>query len=94
MALLPLMERGKQSACHAGLPLFYMNDFSQLGLMVPQLAPVLAILEKKGFQIIDSTWGKSVQLGGLKELDTVLDLFGAHQLDYELTDLVSCVYQG
>ena len=34
MSLLPLMEKGKPMAGHADWPLFYMNDFSRLGIVV------------------------------------------------------------
>ena len=42
MGQLPIMERGKPVACHTDWPLFYMNDFSRLGLVVPHLVRMIA----------------------------------------------------
>ena len=48
MGQLPIMERGKPVACHTDWPLFYMNDFSRLGLVVPHLTEALAALRAGG----------------------------------------------
>ncbi len=95
MGLLPLIEKGGHPPVNASLPLFYMNDFSRLGLIVPRLSQARALLESEGFSVVDSPWGKAARLDGdEKQLDSLLDLLHRHRIEYDLGDLVSCIYQG
>ena len=92
MGLLPIMEKGKPVACHADWPLFYMNDFSKLGLVVTQLSQAVAVLEASGYRVLDN--GGALQVDARDQLAGVFTALSAHQVEYEVSDLVSCVYQG
>lgn len=92
MGLLPIMEKGKSVAGHADWPLYYMNDFSRLGLVVTQLEQTVAVLEANGYQVEDN--GSMLQIDNGEQLAGVFAVLSTHQLEYELSDLVSCVYQG
>jgi hypothetical protein len=86
------MEQGKPVAGHADWPLFYMNDFSRLGLVVVQLAQAVAVLEASGYRMSED--GRAVQFDHGEQLAGVFAALSAQQVKYEVTDLISCVYQG
>lgn len=92
MSLLPIMEKGKPMVGHADWPLFYMNDFSRLGLVVTELAQAVAVLEANGYRVLDN--GRALQVDNADHLASVFAVLSAHQVAYELSDLISCVYQG
>ena len=92
MGLIPITEKGKPVVCQADWPLFYMNDFSRLGIMVTGLAQAVEVLETSGYRVLDNDGTLLVDTG--EQLTGVFAALSAHQLEYELTDLVSCVYQG
>ncbi len=92
MGLLPIMEKGKPMAGHADWPLFYMNDFSKLGLVVTELAQASAVLEAGGYRVFDN--GRVLQVDDAGQLGAVFAVLSEHQVAYELADLISCVYQG
>lgn len=92
MRLLPLMEKGTPMAGHADWPLFYMNDFSRIGLVVTGLAQAVAVLEASGCRLLDS--GRALQVDNVEQLTAVFATLTEHQVAYELSDLISCVYQG
>ncbi|MBV5319297.1 MAG: hypothetical protein JZU50_16020 [Desulfobulbaceae bacterium] len=92
MGLLPITEKGKPVACQSDWPLFYMNDFSRLGIVVTGLAQAVEALETSGYRVLDNDGALLVDIGA--ELTGVFTALSAHRVEYELTDLVSCVYQG
>ena len=92
MSLVPIMEKGKTMAGHTGWPLFYMNDFSRLGLVVTELAQAVAVLEVGGYRVLDN--GRMLQVDNVDQLAAIFALLSEHQVAYELSDLISCVYQG
>ena len=92
MSLLPIMEKGKTLAGHTDWPLFYMNDFSKLGLVVSQLPQAVAVLEASGYRVLDN--GRALQIDNGDQLTAVFAVLSEHHVAYELSDLISCVYQG
>lgn len=92
MSLLPIMEKGKPMAGHVDWPLFYMNDFSRLGLVVTELALAVAVLEANGYRVLDN--GRALQVDNADHLASVFTVLSAQQVQFELSDLISCVYQG
>lgn len=94
MGLLPMMEKGARIACHADWPLFYMNDFSRLGVVVGQLGQAVSVLQQGGFRLLDTVQGVSVVTGNSEQVSQVLQALASHQIEFELADLVSCAYQG
>ena len=81
-------------ACHADWPLFYMNDFSRFGMTVACLPEALAVLRSSGVTVHEDDRGSLVVIEHRHQLARILDTLTAHRIEYEMTDLVSCVYQG
>jgi hypothetical protein len=92
MTLLPIMEKGKPMVGHADWPLFYMNDFSRMGIVVTELPQAVTVLEASGYRVLDN--GRTLQVDNVGQLAAVFAALSAHQVEYELSDLISCVYQG
>lgn len=92
MGRLPIMEQGKPVACQREWPLFYMNDFSRLGLVVNRLAEALVVLRAEGFAVTEEAAG--VEIVDHHHLARVLRVLGAQGHSCEMSDLISCVYQG
>ena len=64
MGLLPITEKGKPVTCQADWPLFYMNDFSRLGLVVKQLGEAVAVLQASGFTVHEDERGVLLDVSG------------------------------
>ena len=94
MGLLPITEKGKPVTCQADWPLFYMGDFSRLGLVVNQLGEAVTVLQASGFTVHEDERGVLLDVSGSEPLDKVFQALAAHHLECETADLVSCVYQG
>ena len=88
-----MMEKGKPVACQRDWPMFYMNDFSRLGLVVARLAEAVAVLRAAGFAVMAEEMA-AVEIADQGQLPRVLALLAAHGHSYEMSDLISCVYQG
>ena len=82
------------STCHADWPLFYMNDFSRLGVVVAQLGQAVTVLNQSGFHLLDTEHGCAVITENREQVSRILEELAVHQVEFELADLVSCVYQG
>lgn len=94
MGLLPIVEKGKPVACHADWPLFYMNDFSRLGLMVNRLADALPVLRADGYTVHADERGSVLEVDGKDQVAAIMAALHAKAIDCEMADLVGCVYQG
>jgi len=94
MAVLPIVEKGKPVACHADWPLFYMNDFSRLGLTVNRLSDALAILRSDGYAVHADDQGAALEVSGQSQIVAAVAALRGKTIDCELADLVACVYQG
>lgn len=92
MGRLPIMKKGETMICHADWPLFYMNDFSRMGLVVMKPAEAVAALEAGGYRVVDN--GRALQIDNADQLAGVFAVLSRHRVTFELSDLVSCVYQG
>ncbi|WP_310598659.1 hypothetical protein [Desulfobulbus sp.] len=94
MGLLPIVEKGKPVACHADWPLFYMNDFSRLGLVVSRLADALSVLRSDGYTVHADERGTVLEVDGKDQVAAIVSALRARAIDCDTADLVSCVYQG
>jgi hypothetical protein len=94
MWLLPIMEKGRSAACHLDWPLFYMNDFSRLGLVVTRLGEALSVLQSHGYTVYEDERGTLLEIDNREQLPGVFSVLAAHAVECEMSDLVSCVYQG
>jgi hypothetical protein len=94
MGLLPMVEKGKLVSCHADWPLFYMNDFSRLGLVVSRLDEAVSALRSSGYTVVDDERGSLIAVDGRGQMAAVVQALNARAIACETADLVSCVYQG
>lgn len=94
MGWVPIMEKGKPQACHADWPLFYMNDFSRLGLLVGRLNDALTVLRSSGYTVLEDDRGTLLEIDDREQMASVFDLLSSRRVEYETADLVGCVYQG
>nr|WP_320009789.1 hypothetical protein [uncultured Desulfobulbus sp.] len=88
------MEKGKKGGCQNSWPLFYMNDFSQLGLVVAPFEKALEVLSAQGFFVHQEEGATLVEISDQGQLSKIMQTLSNEKLDFEMSDLVSCVYQG
>ncbi|MDY0389963.1 hypothetical protein [Desulfobulbus oligotrophicus] len=94
MGLLPITEKGKPVTCQVDWPLFYMNDFSRMGIVVTRLDDAVIALKNSGCAIHENEQGCFLDISGEKQLHQAVQALSACHLEYEMADLVSCAYQG
>ena len=94
MGSLTIME--KDAPCDDAIdwPLFYMNDFSVLGLLVESLAKVSQVLEDNGYQVSRKACSARVRFENKSRFKNIFDTLQQHRIEFAMTDLVSCTYQG
>ncbi len=98
MLRLPLITKTK--AGHDGghpsepMPLFYMNDFSRLGLHVRSCAEAIHVLEQHRYALVQEGRGYHVRLAKAAQVPEVVQLLNGQGVSCELTDVVDQIYQG
>jgi hypothetical protein len=91
------MEKGSLSGVHVcsrPLPLFYMSDYSVLGLKVHPLEEALRIIGERGFFLEEQGCGPEVILDDPSFLVNLMDTLREAGVSYEIADLIGGVYQG
>ena len=94
MGTLTIMDRNASCDEAIDWPVFYMNDFSVLGLVVDRLTAALDVLEACGYRVVRGNCSAKVHFKnhrGFKEIFAVLQ---RNRIAYGSADLVGCVYQG
>ncbi|MDJ0781958.1 MAG: hypothetical protein QNJ22_08295 [Desulfosarcinaceae bacterium] len=76
------------------LPIFYMNDYSELALRVSELAPACEILRSHGVAIQDTAAGSRLRLASHRQIGSLVAALTAHGLKADLSDRVGGIYQG
>ena len=94
MGMLPMVET--TTTCHELLewPLFYMNDFSVMGIIVPQLSSAVKALESKGFRIDRDSVGVKIRFEGQQQMARIFKTLQLEKISFAMTDLIDHVYQG
>ena len=64
MAQITVRQRGVLAQCTRDWPLFYMNDFSRLGLLVDDLSLADGVLAQAGYSIEEGEHEIHVQVEG------------------------------
>jgi hypothetical protein len=75
-------------------PLLYMNDFSVLGLVVDNAAIVSALLKADGYHVDQRVCSTVVHFENNGRYKNILYLLQQHRIDFTLSDLAGCAYQG
>lgn len=94
MGLMPIAQEGECYEEQGAMPLFYMNDFSILGLKVPDLAAALTALESDGFEIVSSGPPVRVRFDARSNMMGIFESLSRHRIPYRMSDLVQQSYQG
>lgn len=76
-----------------GLPDFYMEDFSILGLRVERPAEAAALLREAGYPCDDCAGATAVSFRSPVEVSNLTALLAENGIGYEMADVVDGVYQ-
>jgi len=100
MVTLPLIPMGGPPHGHGGhtrracLPVFYMNDFSRLGLRVRSCDAALSVLAANSYGVVQDEDGSHVTLDGTAQVQALVQLLKGHGIDCEIADVADQIYQG
>jgi len=100
MVRLPLIPKeGPQNGPwrhtrRACLPVFYMNDFSRLGLRVRSCDAALSVLAEYRYGVVQDADGSHVALDRADQVQAVVQLLNGHGIDCEIADVADQIYQG
>ncbi|MGD9007283.1 MAG: hypothetical protein PVG41_05145 [Desulfobacteraceae bacterium] len=94
MGVLTIIDRN--AACDEAVdwPLFYMNDFSVLGLLVDKLAKALEVIEADGYRVVRGTCSAKVYFESHRSFKNIFTILTRNRIAYGSSDLVGRVYQG
>jgi hypothetical protein len=100
MAQWPLIPKqaphqGRGHHAHrAQLPVFYMNDYSLLGLRVDPCDAALRVLAENCYRVVQDDGGCHVTLNGASEVQAAVALLNGHGVACDITDVADQIYQG
>jgi len=94
MGSLTVVEKGADCRDAFEWPLFYMNDFSVLGLRVEGLARALEVLEADGYPVVRKSCSARVDFENRDRFNNIFDTLARHEIGHTMSDLVGCAYQG
>ncbi len=94
MGTLTVVEKGADCQDAIDYPLFYMNDFSHLGLRVESLARALDALEADGYPVDRNRCSANVEFENRDRFKNIFLTLTRHEIEHTMTDLVGCAYQG
>lgn len=89
-----LAPGSESSALARPLPIFYMSDYSVLGLRVDRLDEAVRVIEKAGFSFVNDAGDLEVVIDHVSRLEEIVHLLKQNGIECDLADVVSCVYQG
>ena len=94
MGSLIVVEKGAD--CHEVIdwPVYYMNDFSVLGLRVECLVKVLDLLEADDYHVVRNACSATVEFENRNRFKKIFDILTHHRIEHAMSDLAQCAYQG
>ena len=98
MKTLPIVPKatikGQDLFNCSDLPLFYMNDYSKVGLQVSSYEDALKILRHHHYMVFENfTWGE-LAIHKTNDIPEVVQLLSDNGIECQMADLVTCIYQG
>jgi UDP-3-O-acyl-N-acetylglucosamine deacetylase len=78
---------------HLDLPLFYMGDFSLLGIVVDDVAAAGHILRQAGHKVLDKNGAADIFFHGPQQLPTLIEVLHKGGVHAELRDIAETLYQ-
>ena len=97
MSALPILQQDSgQAVCisNDALPVFYMSDYSILGLLVANLDGARQILADHKFAVIDKSDHLEVNIDRAAQMREITTLLDQNGIDCGLSDIVDQIYQG
>ena len=97
MGLLQILQHGRnRRACMSNdaLPIYYMSDYSVLGLLVADLDQARQVLAGHQFAVTDRSDHLEVGIDRPGQILAIADLLNRKGIDCEPADIVDQVYQG
>jgi hypothetical protein len=77
------------------LPVFYMSDYSVLGLLVDRLEEAVRVLTENRFAVLREAGGDlEVNLTDPGHFQKMAQVLTANGIGFEIADVVSDIYQG
>lgn len=91
-----LRQGGNQQVCMSNdaLPIFYMSDYSVLGLLVAKLDQAQQVLIDHKFAVTDKSDHLQVSIDRADQMYAIARLLHQKGIDCEVADIVDQVYQG
>lgn len=97
MAKIALIANSSESRSKylqsAHMPVFYMEDFSILGLLVEKYEEARTVLKNKGYTIIKLEGGSDIHLDHPGQISTIITTLLQHDIHAELSDIADTIYQ-
>ena len=107
MGKMPILAKDKYLSCKAHgqtgqdcpitrpLPIFYMSDYSVLGLLVDRLDEAVRVLAENRFPVLQEAGGDlEVVLTDPDHLRKMMQVLTGKGIGCEIADVVSGIYQG
>lgn len=75
------------------LPLFYMGDFSLLGIVVDDFTDAGHALRQAGYKVLDKNGAADIFFDGRERLPLLLEVLKKAGIGAELRDIAEALYQ-
>jgi hypothetical protein len=76
------------------LPIFYMSEFSVLGLLVDRLEEAIGVLDRNHFSVTQEAGDIEVAVDTPDHLQEMFQVLKANGVLFEIADMVNGIYQG
>ena len=97
MSVLPILQQGRSRAvCMANdaLPVFYMSDYSVLGLLVDNLDRAQQVLAGHKYAVADKSDHLEVSIDRADQMYEITYMLHQNGIDCGVADIIDQVYQG
>lgn len=91
-----LKHDGNASVCMSNdaLPIFYMSDYTVLGLLVAELDRAHQVLTDHEFAVADKSDHLEVSIDAAGQIHEIASLLNQKGIDCGVSDIIDQVYQG
>jgi hypothetical protein len=98
MKTLPIVPKtpinnGEMFSC-SDLPLFYMNDYSKIGLQVSSYQEALSVLRGNHYNVSENISWAEVAIHITEDIPAVVQLLSDNGIESQLTEMVTTIYKG
>ena len=98
IAILPqasqCLNAGQAYLEEKGLPAFYMEDHSIMGILVDRFDDAVRLLEEQGFLLTRRMDAVEVGTQSPAQIETIFDMLETNRIAFEMRDILERVYQG